>query len=72
MLDPLRKPDRDNDLEDPVCHEHVDESTPYKSMYRGHTIYFCSKSCKNEFDQTPSLWLSVSHAEMSSANFGME
>jgi YHS domain-containing protein len=72
VIEPLRKPERVNDLEDPVCHQHVATDTRYKSSYRGHTIYFCSKSCKTEFDQTPSLWLSVSHAEMSSANFGME
>ncbi len=38
---------------DPVCGMEVGEDTPYKSKRGGETIYFCSASCKHEFDQNP-------------------
>ena len=71
-MDPLQKPDVVNKLEDPVCHMQVDPSTPYKTLYRGHLFFFHSKQCKREFDINPQLWISVSHAEMTSAQMVVE
>jgi YHS domain-containing protein len=65
---PVRPPEPENPYEDPVCHEVVNPYRAYKSLYRGQTFYFHSKQCKSMFDQNPQLWVSVSHAEMSSAN----
>ncbi|HIH43794.1 MAG TPA: YHS domain-containing protein, partial [Candidatus Methanoperedenaceae archaeon] len=36
---------------DPICKMDVDESTPFKSDYKGKTYYFCSENCKNKFDE---------------------
>jgi YHS domain-containing protein len=39
---------------DPVCGMEIDEKkTKYESQYGGQTYAFCSKECKDEFDQTP-------------------
>jgi YHS domain-containing protein len=38
---------------DPVCGMDVEEDTPFKSTQDGRTIYFCSESCKQEFDANP-------------------
>lgn len=38
---------------DPVCGMRVDEKTAEQSKYAGKTFYFCSKSCKEEFDANP-------------------
>jgi YHS domain-containing protein len=44
--------------EDPVCGMKVDpEQAPYKSEYRGKTYYFCSLSCKEQFEQEPEGYL---------------
>jgi YHS domain-containing protein len=67
LTDPLSKPDVENPYEDPICHAVVDPRKAFKSSYRGLTFYFDSKQCKREFDQNPQLWVSVSHAEMTSA-----
>jgi YHS domain-containing protein len=71
-MDTLQKPDVINKHEDPVCHVHVDPKTPFKSLYRGHEFYFHSKQCKREFDLNPQVWISVSHAEMTSAQMVVE
>ncbi|WP_449462515.1 YHS domain-containing protein [Tardisphaera miroshnichenkoae] len=42
---------------DPVCGMTVQETTPYKSLYRGKVYYFCSQSCKKEFDANPAKYL---------------
>ena len=36
----------------------VDKTTP-KYMYDGHTYYFCSEECKNEFSKNPQKYLAV-------------
>ncbi len=71
-MDPLRQPDIENPYEDPICHVIVDPSRAFKSRYRGITFYFHSKQCKGEFDRNPQLWVSVSHAEMTSAGILVE
>jgi Cu+-exporting ATPase len=43
---------------DPVCGMEVDQrSAAGTSTYDGSTYYFCSKSCKTEFDQDPTKYL---------------
>ncbi|MGQ9759954.1 MAG: YHS domain-containing protein [Candidatus Methanomethylicaceae archaeon] len=39
---------------DPICKMSVDEKTAkYKSIYQGKTYYFCSMTCKKDFDSNP-------------------
>jgi len=38
---------------DVVCGMKVKESTSIKSEFQGKTYYFCSISCKAEFDKNP-------------------
>lgn len=38
---------------DVICGMKVQESTAFKSEYRGKTYYFCSEHCKEKFDQNP-------------------
>ena len=71
MNQPLGDPTRDNPYEDHVCHQTVSPDTRYKSLYRGGEFFFCSRQCKREFDSNPQVWVSVSHAEMVSANHGV-
>jgi YHS domain-containing protein len=68
----LQKPDIANPCEDPVCHAIVDPKTAFKSRYRGMTFYFHDKQCKKEFDENPQLWVSVSHAEMTSGAISID
>jgi Cu+-exporting ATPase len=43
---------------DPVCGMQVDEKkVTQKTFYRGVTYYFCSATCKKEFDKDPSKYL---------------
>ncbi len=44
---------------DPVCKMEVDEKTAAAtSTYRGQIYFFCSKGCKEEFDQDPEKYAS--------------
>ncbi len=38
---------------DPVCGMDVKEDSEFKSEYNGITYYFCSESCKKQFDSNP-------------------
>ena len=39
---------------DPVCGMELDtESAPANSEYNGHTYYFCSEECKEDFEMNP-------------------
>lgn len=41
-------------VKDPVCGMQVDEKkVTQKSMYKGKVYYFCSATCKKEFDKQP-------------------
>jgi YHS domain-containing protein len=41
-------------LRDPVCQMQIDAGdVMYTSEYRGETYYFCSETCKAEFDSDP-------------------
>ncbi len=42
---------------DPVCGMEVDESTPYKDIYKGKVYYFCSEACLVEFRKRPDYYL---------------
>ncbi|MEM0150228.1 MAG: YHS domain-containing protein [Thermoplasmata archaeon] len=44
-------------LRDPVCGMDVDEKSKYKSEYNGKTYYFCSESCKKQFDMEPAKYV---------------
>ncbi|HEY3331495.1 MAG TPA: YHS domain-containing protein [Capsulimonadaceae bacterium] len=71
MAQPLADAEIVNKYADPVCHKNVGPNAKFTSLYRGGVFYFCCKQCKREFDANPQLWVSVSHAEMSSANHGV-
>ena len=46
---------------DPVCEMEVDtETATDKSEYNGQTYYFCSSSCKQEFDEDPQKFVGKS------------
>ncbi len=39
---------------DPVCGMEVDEKTaPAKTTYQGGTYFFCSETCKQDFEEDP-------------------
>jgi len=39
---------------DPICRMEIDESEARAtSVYKGKTYYFCSESCKEQFDKKP-------------------
>jgi len=47
-----------NNRRDPVCNMEIDEqSAAGRSQYQGDTYYFCTESCKNEFDQNPQQYI---------------
>lgn len=48
-------------VKDPVCGMEVDpETAPGKSEYMGKEYYFCSLSCKLEFDRNPENYIDAS------------
>lgn len=43
---------------DPVCKMSIDsEKAAATSEYKGQTIYFCAKGCKNRFDAVPEKYV---------------
>ncbi|MEM4250238.1 MAG: YHS domain-containing protein [Candidatus Bathyarchaeia archaeon] len=38
---------------DPICGMTVDEKSRFTSIYQDRIYYFCSPSCKEEFDRNP-------------------
>lgn len=45
-------------FKDPVCGMEVSyETAQARSEYDGRTYYFCSMSCKEEFDQNPEKYM---------------
>lgn len=41
-------------VKDPVCGMRIDpEKTEHRSEYKGRDYYFCSSSCKTQFDSDP-------------------
>lgn len=52
---------------DPVCGMNVDPSNPAsETPYQGKTYYFCSRACKDKFEQTPDSYLSLSNNQRDS------
>jgi Cu(I)/Ag(I) efflux system membrane fusion protein len=53
--------------QDPVCGMNVDESKSgakgLKTEVRGHTYYFCSDQCKQQFDTDPARYIAKNKAE---------
>src|SRR3954451_23083548 len=53
---------------DPVCGMKVEKkSAKHTLVHEGHTIYFCSKSCKERFSANPSAFDSKRAAKSSEA-----
>ena len=48
------KPEKAKDL---VCGMEVDQSTAYKSQFKGKTYYFCAETCKKSFDANPEKYI---------------
>jgi len=50
---------RKNTVADPVCGMQVDPETAgsKRSEYKGRTYYFCSESCKQDFDKNPEKYI---------------
>ena len=47
---------------DPVCGMEVDPAkAAATSSYEGATYYFCSRSCKEDFDREPEKYLQTAH-----------
>lgn len=45
-------------VKDPICGMNVEEKTAgFKSTYQGKIYYFCSPSCKEDFDKAPSKFI---------------
>ena len=45
---------------DPVCTMQVDEEdAEFTAKYEGKTYYFCSESCKKEFENDPEEYVSA-------------
>jgi Cu+-exporting ATPase len=42
---------------DLVCEMKVNDSTMFKSIYKGVTYYFCSATCKMLFDRDPEKYI---------------
>jgi len=62
MAEPLKRSAREDAATpatavDPVCHMsvHPDHATPH-TTYAGHTVYFCSDTCRNSFLTDPSKY----------------
>ena len=48
----------DNGQRDPVCNMEIDEqSAAGRSQYEGQSYYFCTQSCKDEFEQNPQQYV---------------
>lgn len=51
---------------DPVCNMEIDEqSAAGRSQYEGETYYFCTQSCKDEFDRNPQQYVKPGAQEKS-------
>ena len=43
---------------DPICLAEIDEkATPFKSLHKGQTFYFCDQTCKERFEQEPEKYV---------------
>lgn len=45
-------------VRDPVCKMEVDEEkAPFKSTFEGKDYFFCTETCKKDFDKNPRLYI---------------
>ncbi len=42
---------------DPVCGMQIDEKKATQGVYQGTTYYFCSSSCKANFEKSPDKFI---------------
>lgn len=55
---------------DPVCRKELDPlHAATSASYKGHTLYFCSLRCKDEFQRNPGLFVRGATAEKKKAGF---
>lgn len=47
---------------DPACYMTVDEDTPYTTVYKGETFYFCTDFCRRKFDENPGKYAKLAFA----------
>jgi len=58
-------------VKDPVCGMEVDEKTAtYKSIHGNNVYYFCSATCKTEFDKNPEKYLKANIDKHHAAHYG--
>ena len=49
---------------DPVCGMEIEErEAKSTSTYDGETYYFCSETCRKQFDRNPRKYVTAEHAE---------
>jgi YHS domain-containing protein len=49
---------------DPICLTEIDEkTTPFKSLHRGQTFYFCDETCKRKFEEEPEKYIDTDERE---------
>ncbi|MEE9913973.1 MAG: heavy metal translocating P-type ATPase [Deltaproteobacteria bacterium] len=53
---------------DPVCRMNINDRAAITSTYKGITYYFCSKTCKEEFDKNPESYVGANRAAMQPAD----
>jgi len=51
--EPAAKVGLSGEYRDPVCGMHVDPTTPFTAEYRDRNYYFCSESCRHQFEHEP-------------------
>jgi YHS domain-containing protein len=52
----------DGDTKDPVCGMSVStEKAAAASVLKGNTYYFCSRSCRDKFEQAPDTYVAAAH-----------
>ncbi len=50
------------EAKDPVCGMSVSpQKAAAASVLKGNTYYFCSRSCRDKFEQAPGTYISVAH-----------
>ncbi|QGA68599.1 XdhC family protein [Sulfolobus sp. E11-6] len=55
--DTTSKKEETEEVVDPVCGMTIPKSVPYYSIFRDKTYYFCSKYCKDKFDNNPEIYV---------------
>lgn len=56
---------------DPVCGMELDEKTAaYKSVHESRVYYFCSATCKNEFNKNPEKYAQGNSAIHHASHYG--